>query len=44
MRSIWPMRARNFSIGRSHLMSRSSNIQSRNSMNRNMPPNAAICG
>ncbi len=39
-----PMRANGISIHLSHLMSRSWKTKSRNSINRNIPPNAAICG
>ncbi len=43
-RLSWPIFASGRSSHCSHLTSRSSNTQSRNSMNRNTPPNAAISG
>ena len=43
-RLSWPIRASGRSSQLSQVISRHSNSQSRNSMNRNIPPNAAICG
>ena len=43
-RDSWPILASGLSSQDSQRMSRSSKSQSRKSISRNMPPNAAICG